>query len=77
MSSWLDKNAFVTWIEHETPWVLEEEAIKELSLPLNLKGNEHHPFHSSLTNIRKKAKEKARNLPIIELACARWSDDIY
>jgi len=65
LSLWMEENAFVTWIEHEIPWKLEEVAIKELSLPLNLKGNEHNPFHSSLTKLRKTAKENARDLPII------------
>jgi len=65
LSLWMEENAFVTWIEHETPWKLKEVAIKETSLPLNLKENEHHPFHSSLTKLRKTAKENARDLPII------------
>ena len=65
LSLWMGENAFVTWIEHETPWKLEDEVIRELSFPLNLKRNEHHPFYRSLAKLRKTEKERARNLPII------------
>lgn len=63
LSSWMEENAFVTWVVHETPWEIEEAALRVLSLPLNLKGNEHHPFHSSLTKLRKTARDQARKLP--------------
>ena len=65
LSSWMEENAFVSWIQREAPWELEEKAITELPLPLNLKGNRHHPFYSVLKNVRKEEKEKARNLFIM------------
>jgi hypothetical protein len=45
LSEWMDKNAFVTWIVHPEPWVLEKELIHLVSLPLNLDMNRAHPFH--------------------------------
>jgi hypothetical protein len=45
LSQWMSENAFVTWLVHPEPWRLEDYAIKQLSLPLNLRDNEGHPFH--------------------------------
>ena len=66
LSEWLENNAFVVWMVHPEPWVLEEELICRLSLPLNLDQNKKHPFHKTLSDIRKLAKQKARELPIVE-----------
>lgn len=60
LSEWLDKNAFVTWVEHDEPWVIEREAIDKLYLPLNLDMNKQHPFHPILTQSRKNARNKAK-----------------
>ena len=53
LSKWLDDNAFVTWAEHPEPWILEENLIKTLSLPINLEHNLNHPFHPTLKDVRK------------------------
>jgi len=66
LSAWMQENAFVTWIEHAEPWVLEERLISELSLPFNLDQNSNHAFHSSLSKQRSAAKALARVLPIWE-----------
>ena len=49
----MGENAFVTWLVHDEPWILEDELIKTVNLPLNLRGNESHPFYSVLSAIRK------------------------
>ena len=64
LSQWMDDNAFVVWVVDSEPWLLEEKIIGEVSLPLNLDMNKMHPFHQSLSQIRKLAKESARALPI-------------
>ena len=50
-------NALVSWMEHPRPWEAEEELIQFVSLPLNLQGNQQHPFPPRLTGIRAAAKE--------------------
>ena len=66
LSNWLETNAFVTWVVHSEPWKLEDYTIKQLSLPLNLRDNEKHPFHRTLTSIRRHCKRKARASSIVE-----------
>jgi hypothetical protein len=65
LSDWMDKNAFIAWCEHPSPWEPEEELIKEVSLPLNLDQNQLHPFYWKLKRIRQLAKVRARELPIV------------
>ena len=65
LSNWMGENAMVCWSEHAEPWKLEDEMIKNFSLPLNLLGNEQHPFYPKLSAIRKQAYQKARQLPVI------------
>jgi hypothetical protein len=60
LSNWMNENAYVSWIVHEEPWRVEDQAINQLSLPLNLKDNEGHMFHRTLTSIRRSMKRKAR-----------------
>jgi hypothetical protein len=63
-NAWLDESAFVAWVVHPQPWLLEEELIASLSLPLNLDGNSKHPFASVLAAKRARAKDVARMLPV-------------
>lgn len=65
LSNWMEQNAFVTWTLHPEPWIMEDELIQQLSLPLNLRSNENHPFYSELSSARKNAKERAKELPVI------------
>ncbi len=65
LSEWMNENAFVTWVVHDEPWKLEDYAIKYLSLPLNLRDNEKHPFHRTLTSLRRDAKRIARGRSIL------------
>jgi hypothetical protein len=66
LDQWLNNNARVCWLEHDQPWVLEEELLSRLSLPLNLQGNAHHPFTVQLTELRQAAKQAAREMPIAQ-----------
>jgi hypothetical protein len=59
LSNWMIENTYVSWIAHEEPWRVEDETIRQLSLPLNLRNNERHPFHRTLTSIRRSMKRKA------------------
>ena len=63
LSSWIERNAFVTFEPCHEPWIIEEEAIKQLNLPLNILDNEHNNFYNALKNIRKQAKNLARKNP--------------
>lgn len=65
LSQWMHDHAFVVWEEHPEPWVMEESVIRDTQLPLNLEMNGAHPFHSTLSAIRRSAKEQARSLPIV------------
>ena len=60
LSQWMDDNAFVAWFVHSQPWELESEVIRNLSLPLNLDQNKSHAFHSVLSEVRRQAKQNAR-----------------
>ena len=40
----------------EKPWLLEEQVIRQVFLPLNLDKNSRHPFSSVLTELRRAAK---------------------
>jgi hypothetical protein len=64
LSEWLSANAFVAWCSHPEPWVLEEHIISTISLPLNLDQNRRHAFHQQLSELRRAAKARARELPI-------------
>lgn len=65
LSCWMADNAFVAWEVCNDPWKKEKELIKNQSFPLNLEGNSAHPFHHILSKIRKLAKDKARDKPIM------------
>ena len=65
LSDWMAANAYVCWIEVDEPWKLEDQLIRTLPLPLNLRGNPNHAFHPTLSDIRRKAKIIAKQLPIV------------
>jgi len=65
LSNWMNENAFVSWVVHEEPWRVEDQTIKQLSLPLNLRDNESHPFHRHLSSKRRDSKRKARAKSIL------------
>lgn len=65
LSEWLGENALAAWCVHPEPWELEEELIREVSLPLNLAQNRSHPFYAELTAARREAKLRAADLPVV------------
>jgi hypothetical protein len=65
LSEWMSENAFVTWVVRTQPWEFESNVIRRVSLPLNLDQNEEHPFHATLSSIRKLAKDNARQKPVV------------
>ena len=65
LSEWLEENAFVTWVAHDEPWVVEPVALSELYLPLNLDMNKEHPFRQELAEARKAARVNARRLSVL------------
>ncbi len=66
LDSWMEKNAFVCWVEHPSPWDLEQKLLETLSLSLNIQDNQYHPFSRELSNMRKEAKKLARGEPIAQ-----------
>lgn len=64
LDSWMADNAFVCWVEHSEPWLLEQELLPTHSLPLNIQDSRHHPFCATLTELRRSAKEQARELGV-------------
>ena len=59
LDAWLEQNARVCWVEHPEPWELEEQLLKALSLPLNIDGNNLHPFVTTLQAFRRAARAAA------------------
>jgi hypothetical protein len=65
LSEWMAENALVSWLEDPEPWVLEEQFIADLDVPLNLEGNRRNRFHPELTARRAQAVARARALPVL------------
>jgi hypothetical protein len=65
LSEWMDRNAFVATHVCEKPWELEHDLITSVCLPLNLDQNRNHSFHAELSALRRAAKRRARELPIL------------
>ncbi|WP_425513936.1 GIY-YIG nuclease family protein [Arthrobacter zhaoguopingii] len=64
ISDWMQRHARVTWAQVEAPWCAETRAMEQLSLPLNLQGNAHHPYYPTLKALRAEHRTAARALPI-------------
>lgn len=65
LSQWMHTNALVSWITSPQPWLVEDELIAHLDVPLNLQGNNHNHYHPKLTGIRQAAKARALSLPAL------------
>jgi len=52
LSDWLEENALVVWYIFNRPWEIETKMIQKISVPLNLRHNERHPFYQQLAAIR-------------------------
>ena len=64
LDKWMERNAFVCWVQHPAPWELEAELLGSLFLPLNIKGNTDHFFADNLTQLRKDAIKQAREMSV-------------
>jgi GIY-YIG catalytic domain-containing protein len=58
LSRWLDENARVSWVQHDEPLLLEQYLIKTLTLPINVKGN-NHPFARQLDRLLREYEARA------------------
>jgi hypothetical protein len=65
LSEWMAENALVSWLVDPEPWLLEEQFIADLDVPLNLEGNSRNRFHPELTSRRAQAIARARDLPVL------------
>lgn len=63
LDQWMSENTRISWLLDSEPWVVEENVLHTVALPLNLKGNEH-AFKSTLSILRKEAISQARSLEI-------------
>jgi hypothetical protein len=61
---WMTEHARVALMPIERPWEAERYLLSTLAIPLNLQGNAH-PFVSELKRIRREAKARAMELPIV------------
>jgi hypothetical protein len=65
LSEWMGENALVSWLVDPEPWLLEDQFIADLDVPLNLDGNSRNRFHPELTARRARAVARARDLPVL------------
>lgn len=63
LDEWMANNAWVHWVPHNEPWMLEEYLISNISLPLNIQGN-NHSFRPLLSAMRSEALAKAKLMDI-------------
>ena len=64
---WRQHHARVAWVEHPEPWDVEDELLRSVNLPLNLHGNEDHPFAPALRQARADCRERASAPPALAL----------
>lgn len=64
LDAWMNENALLFWQSVDQPWLLEENIIRNVSCPLNLRGNEKHQFNTALRGLRSAAIAEARSNPI-------------
>lgn len=60
LSAWMAAHARVSFVNTSEPWEIEHQLLSSTSLPLNLRGNEHHSFHATLSKLRSSARQRAR-----------------
>jgi len=51
LDAWMQESAWICWMEHPDPGAMEKEILQALSLPLNLQGNQAHPFGAELSDL--------------------------
>jgi hypothetical protein len=66
LSEWMARNAHVCWVECAEPWKVEEVAISQLCLPLNIDQNAANSFCATLKAVRSAAATRAKRLPVLD-----------
>jgi hypothetical protein len=64
LRQWMADNAFVAWVAHAEPWIVEQQMLKLAPCPLNLADNKHHGFNATLREMRRAAVLRAKALPL-------------
>lgn len=65
LSEWVGEHTRVACVPCASPWDLESHLISDYSLPLNLDQNKMHPYHAFLSSIRRMARLRALDLPVM------------
>lgn len=66
LDDWMDRHAFVTWVEIAAPWNVESSLLASgLSLSLNLSGSAARATLAVVRAARLKARSIADELPIV------------
>lgn len=60
LSAWMAVHARASFVITPRPWEIERQLLSSTSLPLNLRDNQHHPFHATLSELRSIARQRAR-----------------
>jgi len=60
LDSWMQENAFVSWIVHSEPSQIEHDMLKLFNFSINLHDNGHRAFTKDLSLLRQNAFESAR-----------------
>jgi hypothetical protein len=66
LTRWMAEHTKVSWVLHPEPWLFEDTLIHSLDLPLNLQGNDHHPFVPELKKLRRDAAVSAGKLRVLK-----------
>ena len=59
LSDWMRRHVSIAWVSIDNRFALETDLIGTADLPLNLEGNETHPFYPILRAIRLEASRRA------------------
>jgi hypothetical protein len=66
LDRWMDRHAFVTWVETEAPWEVEKKLLSShLSLPPNVDGNASQKAAAIVSAARLEARRCAEKLAIV------------
>ncbi|MFW0793287.1 GIY-YIG nuclease family protein [Gordonia sp. CPCC 205515] len=65
LDQWMADNALVSWITAGEPWELKTDFIAELDVPLNIDQNPHNAFAEELSETRRRADHRAKQLPVL------------
>ncbi|MGH6963812.1 MAG: GIY-YIG nuclease family protein [Phenylobacterium sp.] len=66
LDSWLEANAFVTWVVSDRPWEVERQVLLSgIPLPLNIRDNPCAAHTEHLGGVRRRAVAAALALPVV------------